>query len=187
MASSSSGNRALVVGIACTHAVHGVCRFAAVTTASVPKCPCRFAPTNLSFLVCVCPHQVGHAKPDKKLLRSLSGLGGVSDRTLAKQLAWIRAHPAVLEMPISASQLQKASLSSLKETVGTVRVDIADAAEDWTLLSLRLVVPWLCQESPNFRGLMRDMIQQSGLRHHTCKRALLIYNREMSGNYRFCS
>ena len=136
----------------------------------------------------MCPHQVGHAKPDKKLLRSLSGLGGVSDRTLAKQFAWIRAHPAVLEMPISAQQLNRASLSSLKETVGTVRVDIADeAAEDWTLLSLRLVVPWLCQESPHFRGLMRDMIQQSGLRHHTCKRALLIYNREMSGNYRFCS
>jgi hypothetical protein len=34
--------------------------------------------------------------PPKKLLRSLAGLGGVSDATLAKQLAWIREHPEVL-------------------------------------------------------------------------------------------
>ena len=34
--------------------------------------------------------------PPKKLLRSLAGLGGVSDSTLAKQLAWIREHPEVL-------------------------------------------------------------------------------------------
>lgn len=35
-------------------------------------------------------------EPAKKLMRNLSGLGGVSDRTLAKQLAWIRQHPEVL-------------------------------------------------------------------------------------------
>jgi hypothetical protein len=34
--------------------------------------------------------------PPKKLLRSLAGLGGVSDATLAKQLDWIREHPEVL-------------------------------------------------------------------------------------------
>jgi hypothetical protein len=34
--------------------------------------------------------------PPKKLLRSLAGLGGVSDSTLAKQLAWIRENPEVL-------------------------------------------------------------------------------------------
>jgi hypothetical protein len=31
----------------------------------------------------------------KKLLRSLAGLGGVSDRTLSLQLEWIRENPEV--------------------------------------------------------------------------------------------
>ena len=50
---------------------------------------------------CMCMHllraQAPKQKmPPKKLLRSLAGLGGVSDSTLAKQLAWIRENPEVL-------------------------------------------------------------------------------------------
>ena len=32
----------------------------------------------------------------KKLLRSISGIGGIGDRTLAKVLAWVKDNPEVL-------------------------------------------------------------------------------------------
>jgi hypothetical protein len=50
---------------------------------------------------CMCMHLLRTQAPKTKmppgrLLRSLAGLGGVSDSTLAKQLAWIRENPEVL-------------------------------------------------------------------------------------------
>ena len=41
------------------------------------------------------------ASAGKKLLRSISGISGVSDRALSKVLTWVKDHPEVLEQNVS--------------------------------------------------------------------------------------
>ncbi len=54
----------------------------------------------------------------KKLLRSISGIHGISDRALASVLAWVREHPEVQGF-IRRSRFHEAVLTAQKKTQGS--------------------------------------------------------------------
>jgi len=80
--------------------------FAAVTTAVSAHTAKK---RTLRRALRVCPPAAQDARPrpvDPKLIRTLSSIGGVSYRTLSKQLAWLREHPEVHMHDQNAGRLE---------------------------------------------------------------------------------
>ena len=72
-------------------------------------------------------HEVAMARnsaSSKKLLRAISGIGGVSDRTLSSVLAFARDHPEVLECNLR----QESVCSCMSAYGGGDRFSCADAS-----------------------------------------------------------
>ena len=75
----------------------------------------------------------------QKLLQELSGVGGVSDRSMARVMQLVQQNPLVVEGPIAQQQLGRAALNILDD-IGTERHTfvLKDGTElEWTYLSLQ--------------------------------------------------
>ena len=75
----------------------------------------------------------------QKLLQELSGVGGVSDKSMARVMQFVQQNPLVVEGPIANQQLGRAALKILDD-IGTERHTfvLKDGTElGWTYLSYK--------------------------------------------------
>ena len=98
------------------------------------------------------------ASSHQKLLRSLSGIGGVSDRTISTILSWVGQHPEILEKPAPHQAVSKAATSGYKQC-GPARVALQSkkgAPVVVEFLEIQTLLPFLCEEAPEFCELLRE-------------------------------
>ncbi len=88
-----------------------------------------------------------------KLLRSISGIGGVSDRCLSSILEWVREHPEIVDVNSSCRDVSRAATSSTRNLTRELKVQPKKRGADltWDILPLQRSLPYLCAEAPCFR------------------------------------
>ena len=99
----------------------------------------------------------------QKLLQELSGVGGVSDKSMARVMQFVQQNPLVVEGPIANQQLGRAALEILDD-IGTERHTfvLKDGKElEWTYLPLQKLLPFLCRCCHWFRMLLSCTLQSN--------------------------
>lgn len=77
----------------------------------------------------------------------------------------------MLEANVSHVDISRSLLQPFRELVGAGNVEAADeCVEDNTVLSLGKVLQHLCDGSDDFRSLLRDTAEKSGLPHTSRQR-----------------
>ena len=66
----------------------------------------------------------------------------------------------VLDGNISRQRLGRAA-----QILGRVQGEDHEPEDDWSMLTLQEVLPFLCAESPNFRDALQEAVLESGRRH----------------------
>ena len=109
----------------------------------------------------------------QKQLQEICGLGGVSDRSLARILLVVANNPDVIEEPAHHASVSKAARKVLDE-IGTDEHTfvLRDGTElKWKHVSLQSLLPFLCRRCPWFKQLLANV-----LRAHASPWHLITYN-----------
>ena len=90
-------------------------------------------------------------KADPKLIRAVGGIGGLSDRGLARVLKACRGCPELLDSEISARKISRALNSFAKDVCNTVEMDQRNGKQfKWTYASPKKLLAFICRNHEHF-------------------------------------
>lgn len=92
----------------------------------------------------------------RRVLTDVVGMGGISDRSLAKVLNFVRDNPEAIEKEVKPRDLSNIALQNLRQAGEcTHSFALKDGTPfQWPFLSLRRVMPWLCDRCPAFATIL---------------------------------
>lgn len=100
----------------------------------------------------------------KKLLRRISGIGGVSDSVLSRVLGIVKDEPELLDGCRSRQSLSRAARSVAAE-IGTERHTIVTndgSTYEWETFKLQELLPFLCRECSHLRAALQTVFLEKG-------------------------
>ena len=103
-----------------------------------------------------------------KSVRVLSSITGVSDAALSRILARVKNDPSLLDAPSSRQTLNRHALAAAQE-VGVVEHTLAlskGPPQQWKVLTLQDLLPYLCNCCPHFRQVLADVYSKCGADWH---------------------
>ena len=103
-----------------------------------------------------------------KSVRVVSCINGVSDRALSRILARVKNDPSLLDGPSSRATLSRHAFAAAQD-VGVVEHTLAlskGPPQQWKVLTLQDLLPYLCNCCPHFRQVLADVYSQCGADWH---------------------
>ena len=103
-----------------------------------------------------------------KTLRHLSGIEGVSDRSLSRVLGAVKQSPELLAQPSSRCSISRQAIAAICD-IGTVSHNLALTRGQplvWEVLTLQDMLPYVCNVCPHFCQMLREVYTECGADWH---------------------
>ncbi len=100
----------------------------------------------------------------RRVLTNVVGMGGISDRSLANVLNFVKDNPEAIEQEVKQRELSDVAMQNLRQAGEcTHSFALKDGTPfEWPFLSLRRVIPWLCDRGPAFATILEETISRHG-------------------------